>query len=69
MVGLEVDRASLGHANTIISKNPILENLILRYRSNRLKILQGVIQKEDCFDAVIYNPSFSGVPMKQRELI
>ena len=58
MVGSEVDKSSLNHAKTIISKNPELQDIELRHQANRRQIFASIIARDDWFDAVVCNPPF-----------
>lgn len=58
-VATEIDRDSIHHAEMNINKNVWLKKKIqLRFQEDREKILNGIIYKEDKFDAIICNPPF-----------
>lgn len=58
-VATDIEQKSIEIAQEIINKNPHLTSKIsLRLQSDNKKILQGIITKDDYFDAVMCNPPF-----------
>ncbi len=58
-VATDIEPKSIEVAQEIIDKNPHLTSKItLRVQSDNKKILLGIINKEDYFDAVMCNPPF-----------
>lgn len=58
-VGTDIDRDALASAQAILDRNPGLsEGITLRLQVSEKRILDGVIRKNDRFDAVMCNPPF-----------
>ncbi len=60
-VGTELSASSLAGAKNILQKNKIPQSSIeLRLQKHKSRILRGVVNREEYFDAVICNPPFFG---------
>lgn len=58
-VGTEVDKPAKLTAETIISKNPELKEVIsIRLQQSKRQIFKGIIQPDEQFDVTICNPPF-----------
>ena len=58
-VGTEVDKQSMLSAETILSKNPKLnENVTVRFNDNKRYAFKYLLEAEELFDFVICNPPF-----------
>ena len=57
-VATDIESDSLDTAQDIISDNNLESKIILRQQYNEANILKGIIEKGDCFSAVICNPPF-----------
>lgn len=56
--GSEVDKTAFNNAIKIVTENKLEQVIELRFQKYKSKILEGIIHKNDFFDAIICNPPF-----------
>ncbi len=57
-IACETDKDALKNAQSIIDQNKQLQKTELRHQKIRHKILEHIIEPDDCFDVVVCNPPF-----------
>lgn len=66
-VATDIVKHSLQTAQNIIDKNKLTEKIVLRQQSDKTKIFEGVITKEDHFHASMCNPPFFASPEEVKQ--